>query len=198
MEKNYTMNIAKGFLKQKAIEYHHRRYCEVGFFKDNDVDSYREYSTYFVAQSFEKIIGVTRLIHMPLNELPTIKEFNIYDIPKAKLLQLNPIRVAEVSAFTKSPQSDCGLDLIKTIIHFSRETGISHWICCIDERVFNYMHRMFKFPFEVIGDSRVYLGSNTIPCVLDIEESLETLKVKRKALYDYFTVNQKKIVEVLN
>lgn len=198
MEKNYSMNMAKGFLKQKAIEYHHRRYSEVGFFKDNEVDPYIEYSTYFVAQSFEKIIGVTRLIHLPFNELPTIKEFNIYDIPKARLLQIDSNRVAEVSAFTKSPQSDCGLDLIKTIIQFSRETNITHWICCIDERVFKYMHRMFKFPFEVIGDSRVYLGSNTIPCVLDIEESLATLKEKRKALYDYFTANQKKIAEVLN
>lgn len=198
MENNHTMKLARGALKERAINYHHRRYYEVGFFKEDALDPYVDDSTYFVAQSNEAVIGVTRLIHLPLNELPTIKEFNIYDIPKAKIQQFDPHCYAEISAFTKSPHTDCGLELIRTVLQYSRAVTITHWICCIDERVYNYMHRMFKFPFEIIGESKVYLGSNTIPCILDLESCLFVLKEKRTVLYDYLTANQKQILEVLN
>ncbi len=92
---------------------------------------------------------------------------------------------AEFSAFTKLQNHDVGMGLIKILIHYSGEKGISHWVCCLDQRVYNYMHRMFKFPFRVIGDSKVYLGSTSIPCMLNISECLSTLKELRPKLYDY-------------
>ncbi|MCM3602210.1 hypothetical protein M3175_15820 [Robertmurraya korlensis] len=197
--KDYYFGSVDGILRKEAIALHHQRYQEVGFFKENEDDPYEGSSTYFVAQAAElkEIVGVTRLIFMKIDELPTIRHFNIYDIEKLKLSRLDKSKYAEISAFTKMPKHDVGLGLIKSVLQYSVGNGISHWVCCIDERVYNYMYRMFKFPFKVIGEPNVYLGSKTIPCALDLNECLETLKEKRGKLYDYFIENEENIMEVM-
>jgi hypothetical protein len=86
--------------------------------------------------------------------------------------------------------------LIKAIFTYSEVRGITHWICCVDERVYNYMNRVFKFPFRVIGDARVYLGSTTIPCVLNLQEILDSIAVKRPSLFEYFVTPQHQFLEV--
>lgn len=197
--KDYYFGSVDGILRKEAIALHHQRYQEVGFFKENEEDPYEGSSTYFVAQTDElkEIVGVTRLIFMKIDDLPTIRHFNIYDIEKLKLSRLEKNKYAEISAFTKMPKHDVGLGLIKSVLQYSVSNGISHWVCCIDERVYKYMHRMFKFPFEVIGEPNVYLGSKTIPCALDLTECLETLKEKRGKLYDYFIENEENVMEVV-
>lgn len=197
--KDYYFGSVDGILRKEAIALHHQRYQEVGFFKENEEDPYEGSSTYFVAQTDElkEIVGVTRLIFMKIDDLPTIRHFNIYDIEKLKLSRLEKNKYAEISAFTKMPKHDVGLGLIKSVLQYSVSNGISHWVCCIDERVYKYMHRMFKFPFEVIGEPNVYLGSKTIPCALDLTECLETLKEKRGKLYDYFIENEENVIEVV-
>lgn len=184
----YIYAVAEGDLRNQAVELHHQRYQEVGFFKPHDVDPYETQSTYFIAQqkSDKKVVGVTRLILDSLDNLPTIKSFSIFDLEKSRLSSLDMYRVAEISAFTKLHQHDVGLGLIKAIFHFSLLHGISNWICCIDERVYTYMRRVFKFPFQIIGEPRVYLGSKSIPCTFPIAECQIALQKLRPMLYAYF------------
>lgn len=199
VEETYYFGNVEGKLRDKAIALHHQRYQEVGFFKQNEEDPYIDHSTYFVVQTEDakEVVGVTRLIFMPMEELPTIKNFSISLAEKERLLQLEESKYAEFSAFTKMPKHDVGLGLIKTVLNYSLNNDVTHWICCIDERVYKYMHRIFKFPFEVIGESNVYLGSKTIPCALDLSVCLATLKEKRSTLYDYLMENEKNTVEEL-
>lgn len=195
----YFFHEASGALRDKAIELHHQRYQEVGFFRKDEEDPYEANSTYFVAESSidQRIVGVTRLIFEKLEELPTMKYFSVYDLEKAKLLQLDNNRYAEISAFTKLPQHDVGMSLIRTVLQYSQAVGVTHWICCIDERVYNYMHRMFKFPFKVIGSPKIYLGSTSIPCLLNLAECLSTLKIHRPTLYHYLTEQAYQTLEVV-
>ncbi|CQR47424.1 hypothetical protein BN1058_01736 [Paraliobacillus sp. PM-2] len=197
--KDYCFGSAEGVLRKDAIALHHQRYQEVGFFKRNEQDPYEGCSTYFVAQTtdLKQIVGVTRLVFLNVNELPTIKHFDIFDIEMLKLSRMDDNKYAEISAFTKMPKHDVGLGLIKTVLKYSFNKDITHWVCCIDERVYNYMHRMFKFPFEVIGEPNVYLGSKTIPCLLNLAECLAILKEKRRVLYDYFVENEDNVVGVV-
>ena len=200
IKEEYCFGKVDGDRSKEAIALHHQRYQEVGFFKENEDDPYINDSTYFVVETADskEVVGVTRLIFMPMDELPTIRHFNIFEIEKLKLAQLGSAKYAEISAFTKMPKHDVGLGLIKTVLDYSLSNGMTHWVCCIDERVYRYMHRIFKFPFEVIGEPNVYLGSKTIPCVLDLRECLGTLKEKRRKLYDYFVEDKENILEVLN
>jgi hypothetical protein len=193
----YVFNVARGKLREEAILLHVQRYLEVGFFKKGEEDPYQSDSVYFVSQALmeKEVVGVTRLIFGKLDHLPTFQHFNIYDIEKARLDQLDRIRYAELSAFTKLPKHDVSLGLIKTAFHYSEQIGITHWICCVDERVYNYMNRVFKFPFRVIGESKVYLGSRTIPCVLNLSEILSTIQNERPALYHYFVDPQPSYAE---
>ncbi|EXJ22970.1 hypothetical protein ADIAL_1593 [Alkalibacterium sp. AK22] len=188
-KEEYCFSVVGDTMLNDAITMHHQRYQEVGFFKQGEDDPYVDHSKYFIVQTEpeKKVVGVTRLIFMPMDELPSIRHFKIFDDEKLKLAGLEADKYAEISAFTKMPQHDVGLGLIRTVLNYSIKNNLTHWVCCIDERVYRYLHRIFKFPFEVIGEPNVYLGSKTIPCLLDLKECLETLKVKRKKLYDYLT-----------
>ncbi|SEB45925.1 hypothetical protein [Paenibacillus sp. GP183] len=197
MEK-YEFCVANGSLREDAVELHYQRYLEVGFFKRGELDPYESSSTYIVSKTMidQKVVGVTRLIFMKLEELPTIRHFKIYDIEKVRLNQLDRKSIAEISAFTKLPTHDVGMGLIKTVLQYSQTNGVHHWICCIDERVYNYMHRIFKFPFKVIGEPQVYLGSKTIPCLLNLSECLSILKQYRPTLYEYLISYGQIVMEV--
>lgn len=197
-DSNYLFGVASGKLREKAIKLHTERYMEVGFFDKDEQDPYRDDSVYFISQcrSTEEVVGVTRLIFGKLDKLPTLHNFRVYDLEKARLAQLEGYRYAELSAFTKLSAHDVALGLIKTVFHYSEKSGITHWVCCVDERVFNYMNRVFKFPFRKIGDPKVYLGSNSIPCVLILEDILATIKVERVPLYEYFVDRQSRYLEV--
>jgi N-acyl-L-homoserine lactone synthetase len=197
---SYVYGVAEGKLKEDAIKLHIERYLEVGFFKKNEFDPYQNKSLYFTVNHIdsEDVVGVTRLIFDKLEDLPTIKNFQIYDIEKARIDQLDKSRYAEFSAFTKMPAHDVGLGLVKAVFQYSAKVGISHWICCVDERVFNYINRVFKFPFRIIGEPQVYMGSKTIPCVLILDEILATIKEERVPLYEYFIAQQSKYLEAIN
>lgn len=199
VKEEYFFGKADEALSKEAISLHHQRYKEVGFFKQDENDPYIDNSTYFVVQSadLKEVVGVTRLIFMSLDDLPTMKHFNIFDIEKIKLAGLEKNKYAEISAFTKMPKHDVGLGLMRTVLSYSLNNGLTHWVCCIDERVYRYMQRIFKFPFEVIGEPNVYLGSKTIPCVMNLSECLITLKEKRPTLYDYFVGSEENIMEVV-
>jgi N-acyl-L-homoserine lactone synthetase len=195
---NYVYNLAQGNIREKAIKLHHQRYEEVGFFNKNEVDLYEEASEYFIAQTqlLDQVVGVTRLILNNPQDLPTIKHFDIYDIELARIKLIDPSNIAEISAFTKMQAHDVGLGLIKSVIKYSYQHGLTHWVCCIDERVYNYMMRIFKFPFKVIGETKVYLGSTSIPCLLNLEDCLSTLKDLRPSLHEYFVSFRVPFVEV--
>lgn len=194
-EKGYYFRLAEGDLFEEATALHYQRYQEVGFIKENEEDPYVDSSRYFIVQTVdtEDVVGVTRLIFKSLKELPTIRYFDIFDEQIEKLSLLDASKYAEISAFTKMPKHDVGLGLIRTVLNYSLENDLSHWVCCIDERVYRYLHRIFKFPFEVIGEPKVYLGSRSIPCVLDLSDCLVTLKEKRRPLYDYMLKAENKL-----
>lgn len=196
-EEGYNFKLAEGSLFQEAMALHYQRYQEVGFIKDDEDDPYVDSSKYFIVQTADtlEVVGVTRLIYKALEDLPTIRNFDIFEEQLEKLAQLDSNKYAEVSAFTKMPKHDVGLGLIRTIFKYSMENDLSHWICCVDERVYRYLNRIFKFPFEVIGEPTVYLGSKSIPCMLDLSECLMALKEKRKPLYDYLLASNQKIGE---
>lgn len=183
----YTYHVARNELREQAIEFHLQRYMEVGFLKSGEKDTYQEDSIYFAAVYKEenKVVGVNRLILKPMDHLPTLKEFTIYELEREKLKQLEMYPYAEMSALTKAPNHDCTLGMLRMTLQYSLNNEIYYWFCSLDHRVHKYMKRMFNFPFIQIGKPKVYLGSNTIPCILDLKETAEVLKETRIKLHEY-------------
>jgi N-acyl-L-homoserine lactone synthetase len=194
----YYFGLAVNSVREQAVQLHRQRYDEVGFLLKDEEDPYENDSLYFVACDKEKnqIVGVTRLIFNQLKNLPTFENFNIYDLEFKKLQKLDRSQYAEVSAFTKTPQHEVGMDIIQTVFQYSLQHGITHWICCIDERVYKYLNRVFGPVFKVIGEPKVYLGSITIPCVLDIPASTSVFRETKPKLYEFLFVYENLIAEV--
>lgn len=190
MKERYSYRVATNELREEAIRFHTERYLEVGFFQKGEHDPYERDSIYFTAvdEESQRVVGVSRLISKPMMQLPALKEFQIYDIQKAQLKQIGNKRYAEMSALTKLPKHDCTLGVLKACLQYSLDTNTQYWFCSLDERVYKYMCRMFQFPFKQIGEPRVYLGSTSIPCVLDIIETRQVLKEKKYKLYEYFYI----------
>lgn len=90
MTNQYHFGPASNKAREEAIALHRMRYEELGFFKNGEEDPYEKDSLYFVGQetTFNQVVGVTRLIFKPMDQLPTIKSFEIYDIDYTKLLKL--------------------------------------------------------------------------------------------------------------
>ncbi|MFC0272301.1 hypothetical protein ACFFIX_12735 [Metabacillus herbersteinensis] len=198
-EKNqYHFGIALNKVREAAIQLHRSRYEEVGFFTEGEVDPYEKDSVYFVAQerATDQVVGVIRLIFKPINQLPTLANFDIYDIDYARLIKLDKQKYVEMSAFTKLPTHDVGVHLIRTIFQYSIQNGITHWVACIDERVYRYLNRIFSSLFKEIGVPKVYLGSVSIPCALSIPEGLIQFKEQRPKLYEFLTTTEKQVMEV--
>lgn len=198
LQNGYHYGIGTSKIREEAIALHRMRYYEVGFFTENEEDPYEKDSVYFVAQeaSSQQVVGVSRLIFKTMDHLPTIENFDIYDLDYAKLLKLEKHRYAEMSAFTKLPKHEVGIEIIRTIFQYSNQTGLTHWICCIDERVFKYLNRIFSSIFKEIGVPKVYLGSISIPCMVNLPEAMKEIKIKRPKLYDFLSETEQKVQEV--
>ena len=81
---------------------------------------------------------------MPLKDLPTMKHFNIFEIEKLKLSGIEKNEFSEVGPITKMPKHDVGLGLIKIVLKYSFDN--TYWVCCIDERVYEYYVSYFQVP----------------------------------------------------
>jgi N-acyl-L-homoserine lactone synthetase len=195
----YYFGLAKNKIREEAIALHLKRYQEVGFFKEGEKDPYEQDSLYFIAQetTINQVVGVTRLIFKPIGQLPTLKNFKIYDLNYGRLMKLKENCYVEISAFTKLPKHEVGVHLIRTIFHYSNQNGITHWIACIDERVFRYLNRIFSSIFKEIGVPKIYLGSLTVPCVVDLHEAIKQIKEQRPTLYTFLMESDKQVMEVL-
>jgi N-acyl-L-homoserine lactone synthetase len=197
-ENHYHFGVALTKIREEAIQLHRRRYLEVGFFQKGEKDLYEQDSLYFVARetTLNQVVGVTRLIFKPIEQLPTIKNFEIYEFDLVQVTKLEKSQLAEMSAFTKLPKHEVGVHLIRTIFHYSKQQGITHWIACIDDRVFRYLNRIFSSIFKEIGVPKVYLGSVTVPCLVDLPKAMKQIKEQRPKLYEFLKGENEQVMEV--
>ncbi|MBU9721958.1 MULTISPECIES: N-acyl amino acid synthase FeeM domain-containing protein [Bacillaceae] len=196
----YQFGIASNQVRKEAVALHRARYQDVGFLKDDEEDPYENDSVYFVAQEMTRnqVVGVTRLIFLPVEKLPTFTNFNIYNKDYTKLIMLEPGSYAEMSAFTKMKNHDVGVFLLASIYQYSYQHGITHWFANIDERVYRYLNRVFSEIFKEIGNRRVYMGSVSVPCVVDLENAMIQMKERRPKIHELFLKTSYREMEVLS
>lgn len=164
-----------------ARRLHGCRYLEAGYVDRLDEggvidDPFVEISDYFGAiREDGEVLGVARLIPGARTELPVRDEFELHDLGRAALDAVPTSRVAEVSALAVA--RGCGAfkggevskALYRAMYQYSLiVAGYTHWVAAIDVRVARHLVRSHGFLFENIGASRLYLGSETAPVILDL------------------------------
>lgn len=159
-----------------------RRYLDAGFVdrlrSDGTIeDPYLRISDWFGVADAEgrTVVGVARLIrHTPFG-LPAIDEFDISAAGTQMLESINAERIAEVSALAVARGygairgGEVAKALYRAMYQYSLlEAKYTHWVAAIDSRVKRHLVRSHGFLFEEIGESRMYLGSETVPVLLDL------------------------------
>lgn len=57
------------------------------------------------------------------------------------------------------------------LVHSHRE-GIRQWGCLIDERFQTMCKRHFKMAFHILGQPRMYMGSPSVPCIINLDDTV--------------------------
>lgn len=160
---------------------HAQRYLEAGFVDRLDEgglinDPWVTVSTYLGAfDATDRIVGVVRLIPSTVRGLPVTDDFELSDAGRRQLADVPQHALAEISALAvRSGQTAARSGYVAgalyraAVQHSVVVCGHTHWVAALDVRVKRHLIRRHGFLFEDLGPSRRYLGSETVPAVLDL------------------------------
>jgi hypothetical protein len=143
---------------------------------DQDVDPHKEASTYFVVKnSSGEVVAAARQISGHLN-LPTYK-MDLFPNARQKLDRVAPGRLVEISGLVKVPgeSSIAALMLYRAMWQYSIMQGHKVWLMACDEDFFPRLVFLFGKAVQKAGEPVHYLGSQTIPAMVDVTLSFEQL-----------------------
>ena len=131
-------------------------------------------------------IGTIRfIITQNENDLPTIRDFKVKKVRERK-------KIMEVTLLTVTKRfrrfySIPSLMLMRKMYQFAKEKEIERIIVAADKRLFYLLTRKIRFPFQQIGEAKMYEGSLTYPACLVLNEAEKILKGNNPDLYRFFT-----------
>jgi len=143
-------------------------------------DPWASSAVYFGVRADDgRFVGVSRLIPAAsCEQLPVAGAFEFNNPWADRLRAFEPSLVAEPSALTVCPTAwgSDGLGTVDALMGamstYSLAFGQRFWVAAIDARVLRMLRRRHGFRFETIGASRDYLGSLTVPVVLDLHDQV--------------------------
>lgn len=62
--------------------------------------------------------------------------------------------------------------LARELLLISHHEGILQWGCLIDARFYKLCKRFFKMKFNMLDEARMYMGSPSLPCLIDLSETI--------------------------
>ena len=169
-----------------ARKLHHDGYLRVGYISEPTPtgtidDGYHEFSDYLIAihlndfnnSNSEKgfnsgeIVGVIRAVKYSQLGFSVINEFKLYPEVKKLLEVVDMNYVIEVGALFAKPGYFVAKGLYRAIWQYSKIRGDRYWLAAIDKRLFNIFIKRSHFYFDQIGPEKFYLGSVSVPAILD-------------------------------
>jgi hypothetical protein len=139
------------------------------------VDKYSWNSIPIVAKDSTGYIGSARLIIADKEHpLPMVSAQEIQIWPKYQVA-VKEVKV-EMSQLAKTKNSNTGtlLGLLRISKMYSETQNVENWVATIDEKVFKLLQRMC-FDVKQVGDPVDYLGSISIPTIINIKNSIESV-----------------------
>jgi len=160
-----------------------------------ETDIYDKYAVHFVARDKKDytLAGGIRLIKHSNFGFPMEKSFS-FDIGGKKLINEKIVEVSRLIVMPKYRKKNIGkhsvlMGLLKSAYHYSKRNNYEYWVAAIDYYVFNLLKK-FGFTFEILGRSKKYMGSESIPVLIDIKNEVQWLKVINHGLYKFFENNK--------
>jgi len=149
------------------------------------LDKYHWQSAQFVAKTKQGYVGSIRLImdhndsEIDMYRLPTLTDENIQidEEWKERVIHI----CAELSQFAKLKEapSTVSVALLRIAAQYSRANNIPEWLATTDNSVVRLLNGfVFNFGLPKIGPSVKYLGSDSTPVLINIEESIGNAETK--------------------
>lgn len=169
------------------------KYLNENYFPNGqEKDIYDEYSLHFIAREkkTKKIIGTVRLVKNNSHGLPIEKDFGLNNII-GKIKTENPLEVSRLVVDKKHRKISTYnhgalLSLIKIIYQYCEKNNHFIIVAAIDNKLY-HMLKKFGFSFQVLGPSKYYMGSNSIPVAIDIRNEIMWLKIVNPPLWKYLS-----------
>lgn len=165
-----------------ARRLHARRYVDAGFVdhlsRDGVIDdAWVDVATYLGARtSVGDIIGVSRNIPYTLERsLPVFGDMALFDERWDWITDIDLNRTSEFSALAVAREAgirtgrSISKALFRAMFHMSVVVDDhDYWFAALDQRVMRHLMKAHDFLFEPIGPPQEYLGSVTVPVVVDL------------------------------
>ena len=151
------------------------------------LDKYHWQSAQFVAKTRAGYVGSVRIImydegsKLNLFKLPTLVEQDI-NIDSEWKEKANTVK-AELSQFAKIKEpyvpATVSIGLLRIAAQYSRANNIDEWVATTDNSVVKLLNGfMFNFDLPKIGPSVKYLGSESTPVLINIEQAIGNAEKK--------------------
>jgi len=179
-----------------ARRIHHDGYLRVGYISGATPtgmveDGYHPYSDYIIAilmngKSKRKgeVVGVMRIIKNSPLGYPTLNEFEISKRAKDWISSIDPESIIEVGSLFVKPGYSAAKGLYRYAWQYSKIRRDTLWLACIDKTLFEVLKRRYQFYFKRIGREQFYLGSVTVPAMLDCGRQRLLMDSRLFAFYD--------------
>lgn len=149
------------------------------------LDKYHWQSAQFIAKTSQGIVGSVRLIManndsgINMFQLPTLTDENIL-IEQDWREKVANVK-AELSQFAKYKDvpTSVAVALLRIAAQYSRVNGVEEWLATTDNRVVKMLNGIyFNFGLPKIGPSVRYLGSESTPQLINIEQAIQNADEK--------------------
>lgn len=144
------------------------------------IDKYQWQSVPFVAINAAGYVGSARLIQkggaLPTQfELPTLSDPRIQIFTERQAeARLVPVEFSQFAKAKGTPPL-VPIGLLRRAVEYSDDHGITQWIATTDTRVVRLLNgTFFNFGLPRIGPTVVYLGSDSTPILITIEDALQS------------------------
>lgn len=164
---------------------------------DLEYDDYDEHAVHFGAfDNKDHLVGYSRFI---LPGYHGLQVFNVFEelvhprvkgapnIGKSSMQAPNISKCVESSRLLVIPERGIKRHLVAQLIYklkyqFMKRNGYRFW-CIVAEKKLIRALRFQKYPFEVMGEGKYYLGAVRYPAIMDIDRADSVLKLKEPVYF---------------
>ena len=136
----------------------------------------------------KQIIATSRQIHadstLGHESFPTLKSIEIYEKPHARIKNIDPARIVEISGLAKRRGETPFAPLLLYRKMWQHSVAADHelWLMACDAQVYRNLKSLFRDALTEIGPESYYMGSLVVPAVISVPKSLDYLTSKSRSL----------------
>lgn len=180
---------------------HAKCYVAAGYVDESDLnengyihDPWVPYSDYYAAHDTtagDEIVGTCRIIRPSVRGFPAFQEAATSESALEVFAGLNPSLCVEVSALATprigAQNMAISAALYGLVWQEAVLAGRAYMLAVMDNRLLRIMRRWFEFPFEALGETTLYMGSESTPVSMYLPRTIEVLTSSNPEALRFFS-----------